>query len=71
MGPHCQIAARAARQPTLILLKRTRRRFMSTRPEMPGTVPELVYCQIDQPRPAQFEAGTSGALTSKFATQSG
>ena len=30
---------------------------MSTRPLMPLTVPELVYCQTDQPRPAQKFGG--------------
>ena len=35
---------------------------------MPGTLPSLVYCQNVQPRPPQFDAGTSGLETPQWAT---
>ncbi len=47
-------------------LKRSR----STRPEIPGTLPSLVYCQNVQPWPPQLLAGIVGALTFQWAIQS-
>ena len=59
-----------AGQPTLTASKPPRSQLRSTRPAIPGTEPELVYCQIVQLSPAQLSAGTRGALTSQLATQS-
>jgi hypothetical protein len=62
------IAPAARDQGTLISPRPPRRRFLSTRPLMPFTLPELVCCQIDHPRPFQSSAGTLGSLTPQFAT---
>jgi hypothetical protein len=37
----------------------------STQPEMPGTVPQLLYCQNAQPLPCQSFAGTVGSETNQ------
>src|SRR6266511_1227078 len=42
----------------------------STQPEIPGTVPQLLYCQNAQPFPCQSFAGTVGSATNQWAIQS-
>ena len=42
----------------------------STQPVMPGTWPQLLYCQIVQPFPCQSFAGRVGAATPQWATHS-
>ena len=42
----------------------------STHPSIPGTAPQLPYCQKVQPLPFQFPAGTVGAETPQCATHS-
>ena len=40
----------------------------STQPLMPGTSPQLLYCQTVQPFPCQSFAGSVGAATPQWAT---